>query len=646
MLPYFALNSFFNMLGKIFHMHFFACINLLLLILLVCPVFSQKKIVQTDLLIVGGGASGIAAGIQAARMGVQTTIIEETDWLGGMLTAAGVSAIDGNHKLPSGIWGEFRDSIYAHYGGPDKVATGWVSHTLFEPSVGNRILQNIAKSLPELTVYFNSAFKSAEHINKHWVTRVVDSKNEALTIKSKFLIDATELGAVMAALDVHYDLGMESKTYSDEQYAPDASNDIVQDLTYTVILQDYGKPSVINEPPGYSPTQFDCACEQAVEAEKPSENCLQMLDYAKLPNNKYLINWPNCGNDFYVNLAKLNEPARLKAIDSAKNISLQFVYYIQTELGFSHLGIAENEFPSKDNLPLMPYHRESRRVKGKVRLNVNHLENPFKQQKPLYRTGIAVGDYPIDHHHTKNELAPEIDFINIKVPSYNVPLGALIPEKTIPQFIVAEKNISVSNIVNGTTRLQPVVLGIGQAAGTLAAYCLINNVTTSHVPIRKVQQTLLAHKAYLMPYIDVSSEHAYFESIHKIGATGIIKGVGIPYKWANETWFYPNNFISEYEMVAGLQSFYDEATLSQGSGSALTFEFLVKLAREVDPEITENKISQALSRHEVLKDLKKDGQLNRLQASLLIHELLNPFDVPINFQGNLLNKNTSPTTSN
>src|SRR5688572_10449208 len=69
---------------------------------------------QTDLLVIGGGASGTMAGIQAARMGVRTLIIEETGWLGGMLTAAGVSAIDGNHRLPSGLWGEFRSHLYKY----------------------------------------------------------------------------------------------------------------------------------------------------------------------------------------------------------------------------------------------------------------------------------------------------------------------------------------------------------------------------------------------------------------------------------------------------------------------------------------------------------------------------------------------------
>lgn len=69
-------------------------------------IYAQKS-QQTDVLIIGGSTSGTMAGIQSARMGVKTIIVEETPWLGGMLTSAGVSAIDGNHNMPSGLWGNF-----------------------------------------------------------------------------------------------------------------------------------------------------------------------------------------------------------------------------------------------------------------------------------------------------------------------------------------------------------------------------------------------------------------------------------------------------------------------------------------------------------------------------------------------------------
>ena len=110
-------------------------------LIIICLFFVSTIIYATqkaDVLIVGGGASGTTAGIQAARMGTKTLIAEETSWLGGMLTAAGVSAIDGNSNLPSGIFGEFCDNLVSHYGNAKALQTGWVSNVLFEPSVGQQ----------------------------------------------------------------------------------------------------------------------------------------------------------------------------------------------------------------------------------------------------------------------------------------------------------------------------------------------------------------------------------------------------------------------------------------------------------------------------------------------------------------------------
>ena len=92
-----------------------------------------------DVLVVGGGCSGAAAAIQGARAGARTLVCEETPWLGGMITAAGVSCIDGNEgALGGGIFRAFRDDMEAHYGGREAVRTGWVSNTCFEPDLAAR----------------------------------------------------------------------------------------------------------------------------------------------------------------------------------------------------------------------------------------------------------------------------------------------------------------------------------------------------------------------------------------------------------------------------------------------------------------------------------------------------------------------------
>ncbi|MGV3539012.1 MAG: FAD-dependent oxidoreductase [Rufibacter sp.] len=591
---------------------------------------------KTDLLIIGGGASGTTAGVQAARMGTKVLIIEETQWLGGMLTAAGVSAIDGNHQMPSGLWGEFRQKLYNYYGGPAAVETGWVSNTLFEPNVGNKLLKELANE-KNLTIWYNTAWQDVKKNGTGWTVTVKNGK-QTRTIETKLIIDATELGDVMAKAGAKYDIGMDSKHDTGEEFAPEQANDIIQDLTYVVILKEYpkGTNKTIKKPTGYNPKEFDCACDVSDPAADggPNNNCLQMMGYGKLPNGKYMINWPKCGNDIYLNIIEKTGVERAEALKEAKLHTLRFVYYLQTELGFKNFGIAEDEFPTKDDFPMIPYHRESRRVKGLARFALQHVSNPFDQKEAYYRTGIAVGDYTIDHHHLKNPNAPAIDFVKIKVPSYNVPLGSLIPQG-VDGLIVAEKSIGVTNIVNGATRLQPVVLGIGQAAGALAAVSLKKGVQPKDVNIREVQQALLDSKAYLMPYIDVKPQDPHFAALQRIGATGILKGTGLPYKWANQTWFYPERPISEYELVSGLKPYYESLKAFQASGSNLTLKFMSEILGTVNLGFTYDKVAEAFTNLKLNKAASPELELNRREAALLVDRLLNPFAAPINFDGHL-----------
>jgi FAD-dependent oxidoreductase family protein len=614
-----------------FRLNFFALILILSHVSFAQP---QKKV---DVLIIGGGAGGTSAGIQAARMGVKVQILESTPWLGGMLTSAGVSAIDGNHEMPSGIWGEFRQNLYDHYGGPKALATGWVSHTLFEPSVGNKILQKMA-NIPNLEISFNSTYGEIKKDGWGWLVSY-HQKNVLHTVKAKILVDATEIGELLPKVGAEYRLGMDSKKETSEEEAPEIANKIVQDLTYVLILKDVGKTTgrqgLVKKPKRYNPEDFRCACKrEGGEMFGAVSGCLQMLNYGKLPNNKYMLNWPNCGNDFYLNWPDLSSKQRQVKLKEAKALSQGFVYYIQNELGYKNLRVAE-EFPSKDNFPMIPYDREARRLKGKVFFTTDHLERPHDFN--LYRTGIAVGDYPIDHHHDKNPDAPEINFINIKVPSYNIPLGCLIPQD-IENFIVAEKNISVSNIVNGTTRLQPVVLGIGQAAGALAAASIIANKTPSEMSVRTVQNALLDSNAYLMPFFDVKKEDSGFASIQRIGATGILRGFGIPYKWANQTWFYPERMVSEYEWKQGLLPYFKDLKDLPASGRGATLDFLKLVLLKTRPDYSLEELEENWRLWGIEQKNDDSIFLNRRTVSILTDKILKPFDLEVDFEGDLIAK--------
>lgn len=508
---------------------------------------SQTLVVnlQTDVLVIGGTASGISAGIQSARLGVNTLVVEETPWLGGMLTSAGVPAFDGNNAMPAGLFGEFRQHLYDYYGGANAVSTGWVSNTLFEPHIGDSIFKSMARNEKYLTVKYHYQFKNIIKNGNSIIGAEFYEINTGaqLIVKAKRVIDATELGDALASAKVPYDLGMESNAVTGEQVNLAGANDIIQDITYVGILKDYGSPQpLIPRPINYDSTEFDgsnTSFYKDTNRKRPSVDAKKMLEYGKLPNNKYMLNWPIYGNDIYLNVVEKTPKQREALLEQAKQQTLRFVYFIQKDLGFNHLALANDEFPTKDKLALYPYHRESRRMHGMVRMLVQHVSKPFDTPQPLFTTGIAVGDYPVDHHHKKNSAAPQhLEFF--PVPSFNIPLGALIP-KAVSNFIVAEKSISVSNIVNGTTRLQPCVMQIGQASGLLAALSIVNRVDPKNISVRQVQLALLDANGYIMPYKDVTQKNRYFKAIQKIGATGLLRGVGVPTGWANATYFNPND---------------------------------------------------------------------------------------------------------
>lgn len=500
-----------------------------------------------DVIVLGEGTGAVAAAIQAARSGAETLLVNPQPWLGGMLTAAGVSATDGNHKLHAGLWAEWRQLLRNHYGGADSLFTGWVSNTMFEPKVGDQYWKYLAAKEDKLTIYNSHKWSTITKVD-NWKIHIL---NKEIDVTARILIDGTDLGDVAEQVGLSFDVGMDSKDDTDEEIAPEAANDIIQDLTFVAILKNYGigTDQTIVKPQHYDKSLYDCSCQHNCNDPK-MHPCKTMLDYGKLPNNKYMVNWPFHGNDYYANVIDLTKQERQQVYQKAKEHTLGFVYYIQTELGFKHLGLADDEFPTEDKLALMPYHREGRRIHGMTQLTADHIEHPF--QYNLYKTGVAVGDYPIDHHHAENENAPDINFP--KVPSFSIPIGSLIP-KEVDNFLIADKAISVSNIANGSTRLQPVIIQIGQAAGIIAAHSVRNNIPTRRINIRDIQDEIIQAKGYIMPFIDVSPKHEYFSSVQKVAATGILKGRPLPYKWANQTWFDPDSLLLVDTIISGLVNF-------------------------------------------------------------------------------------------
>jgi hypothetical protein len=611
--------------------------------LLLCAtagVSAQNKAYKAQVVIVGGGAGGAAAAIQSARSGAKTLLVEATPWLGGMLTAAGVGCTDGNHALPSGIWNELREAAYKHYG-TRNLATGWVSNFNIEPHVGDSILKSLAAAEANLTIWFNTDLQRVKTAKTNNGAKIVeritvsDLAGNAVDVVAPVFVDATDLGDLLAAAGGSFDVGLEADASAGEVVGITSPANIVQDLTYAAILKDFGAGAdkTIAKPSNYNPAEFDCACSSFCSdtAKLYSKvNAQKMLEYGKMPNGKYMINWPSRGNDFYTNLIGRSPMERAKALDSAKQKTLRFVYFIQTTLGFKHLGLATDEFATPDKLPYIAYHREGRRAVGLTRLTIPHIQNPYDEaRQPLYKTGISVGDYPIDHHHREYGPAfPDMHFP--PVPSYNIPAGSLI-SKNIINLLVADKVISVSNAANGTTRLQPVVMVTGQAAGEMAAQCALQNKMPAQLSVRGIQNQLLASKAHIMPFIDVLPSHPHWAAVQRVGVAGWIRGVGQPNAWANRTWFYPNDTLKIIDLHASLPA---GSKWLPSAGPMQNGISVKQFVNEVVLLAGEKAAAADLSGAPVRVD--SEQPITRIQAAFFLDALLRPFEAQVDWNGNPL----------
>lgn len=156
-----------------------------------------------------------------------------------------------------------------------------------------------------------------------------------------------------------------------------------------------------------------------------------------------------------------------------------------------------------------------------VEENVIPTKNSYRP--PLIKDSVAVGDYFLDHHHS-SFFKPPSERLREELPPnapFQISYYCLIPED-VDGLIAAEKSISVSHIVNGCTRLQPVVMLIGQAAGAAAALSAKNNTQPREINLYELQTILIDAGCQLFPYKDLWNYHPDFQAIQELALQGII----------------------------------------------------------------------------------------------------------------------------
>ncbi|MEG4914072.1 FAD-dependent oxidoreductase [Microcoleus sp. B7-D4] len=469
----------------------------------------MSSVLKADVLVVGGGTGGTAAAVQAARRGAKTILVSEFPWLGGMLTSAGVSAPDGNElaAFQTGLWGAFLRELQQRQ--PGGLDWGWVSFFTYDPRIGAEIFADWVKCLPNLQWICGQK----AHDVLWGESRISGVRFADFTVSAKITLDATELGDLLALADVGHRWGWEFQAEWGEPSAPAASNALterysVQAPTWVAIMQDFGLGAVAPEIPAPPVDNLDRFI-GAWDGYTPE----QFLNYGRLPGGLLMINWPIRGNDYGEGVDRLikSETSRQEFLQESRWHSQSFARFIQTQLG-PRYGLAQNIFPistidNQQNSSLLssfalhPYYRESRRLRGistVTEQDILPIVGGRVAKLPINSEGIcetiAIGNYANDHHYTSGDIPLQPKSIRwggrwTGTP-FTIPYSALIPAST-DGLLVCEKNISVSHIANGATRLQPTVMNIGQAAGMAAALCAESGCQPRELPVRVLQEALL-----------------------------------------------------------------------------------------------------------------------------------------------------------
>ena len=528
---------------------------------------------QYDVIVAGAGTGGSAAAIQSARLGARVLLIEESDWIGGQMSAAAVTTMDEEgiwYQFPvreRGFYREFHESMLNFYytlqmdpfraysshphqteGGYEPKMTraalyGFIEHARQRRTAdGKTVVLDVS---PRTRVM--KTRKDGDKIVGVTLETWDASGTKSRDVASRVLIEATEYGDVLPLTGARYRVG---STTSEER----KSSMLMQDNTWSAVIRDYpnGIPDhllVKSPPPDYE--KFS----RVYRKYKLWGNYVWGVPGKGLKGPRdwrVWVHWRgmadsdgpvtgeasefrhtqcgiNGGNDYPMTVGGLENPSeRLAREREGIYRTLSAIYYFQNEVGLKW-ALAEDEgyntpynrraMKQRDlrpdlyelavHMPQWPYVRESRRGVGVYTLRAADMGR-FDNAKH-WPTSVAMGDYFMDLHRSEEELEQDLDpgswekgdFAKGGGP-FQVPLEVFIPEK-VDGLVFAEKNIAQSRLVSGATRLQPITMLTGQAAGAIAALAATRGLQPRELRPIDVQRALLDAGSTLCPrwYVDV-----------------------------------------------------------------------------------------------------------------------------------------------
>lgn len=346
------------------------------------------------------------------------------------------------------------------------------------------------------------------------------------TLTGGYVLDATEMGELLPLADVPFVTGFESRAETGEPSAPEQAQPENQQAFSWCFIIDHvdGADHTIDRPADYDEwlaQEPDFWGAPMISLTGPDPRTLETFTRTFTPtidtdplalvadqraaggdrelwtfrrilakglyesgafeSDVVLVNWPMID---YLG-GTLTGDDREKHLAAAKRQSLAMLYWLQTEAprpdggrGWPGLRLRGDIAGTEDGFAQAPYIRESRRIRAEYTVVEQDLSIAIRGhgRPATFDDTVGVGMYRIDLHPTTGGD----NYLDIASAPFEIPLGALIPVG-VENLLPAGKNIGTTHITNGAFRLHPVEWNIGEAAGSLAAFCLDRSTTPHHV---------------------------------------------------------------------------------------------------------------------------------------------------------------------
>lgn len=496
-----------------------------------------------DAAVIGGGVGGCAAALALTESGFRVIMTEETEWIGGQLTSQAVPPDEHGwiekfgctasyRKFRNGVRQYYRDhyplTAEARANPTLNPGNGWVSPICHEPRVALAVLEHMLASVVSserlLILRHHRPIASIPETQDRIKSVIVRAActGEETRIEAKYFLDATENGDLLPLTNTEHVTGSESRAETGEPSANETSNPRnVQAFSVCFALEEHpGQNHVIPRPENYDYWR-DYVPKLTPEWPGPllgwtglNPRTMEKMKYHFSPHNERpglfsglwsfrriidrvlfreghyasdicLVNWPMI--DYMEGeLLTCSDEERARHINEARQLSRSMVYWLQTEAprpdggnGWPGLRLRGDLLGTRDGLAMAPYIRESRRIRAVrtiVERDVSAIYRPNDTLSERHEDSVGIGHYRIDLHPSSGGD----NYVDVPSLPFRIPLGALVPIR-MSNLLPAAKNIGTTHITNGCHRLHPVEWNIGEAAGSLAGYCLLKNQTPQSV---------------------------------------------------------------------------------------------------------------------------------------------------------------------